>query len=279
MPNIIGVTGHKGRLGSMLLQSKQLSYVPLDCDITNFASIENALDEVQPDIVINCAAYTNVDDSELESTKTFAVNTDGVLKLREAFDGWLIHLSTDYIFGGFHGPYSERFDVKKDMAQGVYGKSKAHGEGAMFGIPDKVGTIIRTTMLYGNPKFSDFVNSVLEQLDAESPFEVPYTLLGSPTYIPHLIDGIDALITKHCYNPPSIVNIAGADILSRYDFALMIASIFEYNKNLILPVRTIRGLAKRPRKAGLKINFAKKLRIPIHSALEGLEAYAKRMCE
>jgi len=273
MDDIIGVTGYRGRLGSMLMNDNELNFVPLDCNVTDIASIENAMDLVQPTIVINCAAYTDVDLAEHEYTKAIGINAEGVKNLREEFDGWLIHMSTDYIFGGEQGPYSEKFDVNRDFAKGKYGRSKAYGEHYVFEVPDKLGTVVRTTMLYGNPEFPDFVSAVVEQLKAGVPFEIPYTLQGSPTYIPHLIEGIKTLITHHWHNPPPIVNIVGSDVISRYDFALMIASVFGYDKTLIVPTRKGKGEAQRPHKAGLKIALARGMHIPIHSVIEGLEEY------
>lgn len=269
---IVAVTGHNGRLGSCLVGGG-LGYVPLDCDITNPDSIKAKLAEVNPDVVINCAAYTDVDGAETHYRRALEINQYGVAFLREAFEGWLIHISTDYIFGGVQGPYSERFNVDEDFTKGRYGKSKSYGEINVFSFPDRMGTIIRTTMLYGSPyKDDDFVTNILEKLRIGEPFEVPYTLIGSPTYIPHLVDAIDSLIKHHWHNPPPILNIVGDDIVSRYDFALMIASVWGYDKTLIIPTRTNKSPAPRPHKAGLKVGMAKRMKIPIHSVIEGLEA-------
>lgn len=267
---IVAVTGPNGRLGSYLV--RKIGYIPMECDITNPESIKDKLAELNPGVIVNCAAYTDVDGAETHYRKALDINQFGVAYLREAFEGWLIHLSTDYIFGGVQGPYSERFDVSEDFTKGRYGKSKSYGEINMFSVPDRLGTIVRTTMLYGSPyKPDDFVSHILEQLDAGKPFEVPYTLVGSPTYVPHLAEGIRYLIDHYWHNPPPILNIVGEDVLSRYDFALMIASVWGYDKNLIIPTNKHRGFAYRPRKAGLKVEMAKRLHIPIYSVLEGLE--------
>lgn len=277
MDKLIGVTGFQGRLGSILVgdPEKKLKFVPLDCDIADQASIENSIETVQPDIVINCAAFTDVDLAEEQYTLALEINQHGVENIRNAFDGWLIQMSTDYIFGGVSGPYTEKFNVDEDFAKGKYGRSKAYGEQYVLNVPDRLGTIVRTTMLYGNPMHPDFVTHVLDQLKTGRPFEVPYTLLGSPTYIPHLVEGLVSLIEHHWHNPPPIVNIVGSDVISRYDFALMIASVFGYDKTLIIPTREGKGKAQRPHKAGLKVGLAHKLKIPIYSVIEGLEAYKR----
>src|SRR5512139_2847081 len=122
---IIAVTGHKGRLGSELVR---LGCTPLDCDITEYQSIELALHLVKPDVVINCAAYTNVDACENsdEYLDALKVNTWGVEHLRDVFDGRLIHISSDYIFKGYSGPYDEK-SLEFDPVNS-YGYSKVGAE-------------------------------------------------------------------------------------------------------------------------------------------------------
>lgn len=273
MDKIIGVTRYKGRLGSVLI--KKPNFIALDCDVTNPTSIALAIKEATPDIIINCAAFTDVDEAERRYTHVLGINDYGVMNIRDAFEGWLIQMSTDYIFGGMQGPYGERFNIDEDFAKGKYGRSKAYGETHVFTYPDRFGTIVRTTMLYGSLGYPDFVTHILDRLKIGVPFEVPYTLMGSPTYVPHLVEGILALIEHHWHNPPPIVNIVGSDVISRYDFALIIASIWGYDKTLINPIREVPGKAIRPRKAGLKVGLAHKLKIPIHSVIEGLEEYRK----
>lgn len=273
MDKIIGVTGYKGRLGSVLV--KKPNFIALDCDITNPTSIASVIKASTPDIIINCAAFTDVDEAERQYTHVLSINDYGVMNIRDAFEGWLIQISTDYIFGGVQGPYSEKFNVDEDFTKGKYGRSKAYGEQHVFSYPDRFGTIIRTTMLYGTLGYPDFVTHILDRLKMGTPFDVPYTLMGSPTYVPYLVDGIDNLIEHHWHNPPPIVNIVGSDVISRYDFALMIASVWGCDKSLINPVRDFKGKDIRPSKAGLKTHLAKKLKVPIYSVIDGLEEYRK----
>lgn len=262
------VTGYEGRLGSKLIEA---GYLPLPCDITSPSNVKSALLDVRPDVIINCAAYTSVDDAEENQVKAYIVNRTGVAILRAAFDGWIIHMSTDYVFGGFHGPYTEGFQRHDDLPRGAYGKSKASGEDHIIK-SKKPGTIIRTTILYGNPGFPDFVTHVLDRLAAGMPFEVSTNLIGSPTYVPHLVEGIRYLVDNLRDDPPQIINIAGSDVISRYDFALMIASIWGYDKQLITPMFKGKHQDYRPKRAGLRTTKAKKIGIPIYSVIQGLEA-------
>jgi len=262
--NKIAVLGHTGRLGSELVKA---GYVPLDADITDLWDLQEKIAIVQPDTIINCAAITNVDECE-DVLKELAteVNDVGVWNLRTAFSGRIIHISTDFIFDGRGGPYSENA-LPNPISH--YGKTKNLGEQHLLKSP-LPSTIIRTTMLYGVQDFPDFVSSVIAQLESGvSPIHVTNVVSGSPTYVPHLVKGIQYLLSLQ-YRIPQVINLSGTDVLSRYEFALMIASVFGYDKEMLHPVATARGKAVRPRSAGFKLALAKKLGVPMYSAIEGL---------
>lgn len=264
----IGITGYKGRLGSELVN--KWGCVPLDCDILSRPSIHEALYKVNPDIVIHCAAMTDVDQCEKQMYESFEINVRGTENIKICFGEKIIFLSTDYIFDGKKGMYSEGSEYSVYPKISWYGYTKLLGE-ELLGNTD---TIVRTTMLYGSPLKMDFVTKILQQLELDEPFKVTRALYGTPTYVPHLAEAIMKMVELP--KLPHVVNIVGSDCLSRYEFALMIAAFFDHrDKNkLIVPTLKI-GKTKRPRKAGLKIDLAKKLGLPIYSVLEGLEAFHK----
>ena len=119
----IGVTGANGNLGTELVR---IGCVPLECDITDPDQIQDAIDRVEPDVIINAAAKTNVDACETKEgeNEAIAVNFKGIGLLREIYDGQIIHISTSYVFNGKRGPYKER--GKFDPLQ-VYGFTKMAG--------------------------------------------------------------------------------------------------------------------------------------------------------
>jgi dTDP-4-dehydrorhamnose reductase len=264
---IIAVTGHKGRLGSELIER---GYTALDCNILSRQSIYEALDKVAPDIVIHCAAMTDVDKCEEQMYESFEVNVRGTENIKICFPNKIIFLSTDYIFDGKKGMYSEYAEPSVYPKTCWYGYTKLLGE-ELLGNED---TIIRTTMLYGSPLKMDFVTKILQQLELDEPFKVTRSLYGTPTYVPHLADAIVKMLELPIL--PHVINIVGSDYLNRYEFALMIASFFghEDKKKLIIPTQKI-GKTKRPRKAGLSVIEASKLGLPIYSVMEGLEAFHK----
>jgi len=268
----ISVTGYKGRLGSELVK---VGCTPFLADITNRDDIKAVLDNIQPDVIINCAALTDVDACEGDAyyKKAFAVNTFGVNKLRDEFDGLLIHVSTDYIFNGKRGPYSEKY-YKYDPVND-YGLTKVAGEAVLQTHQKKNTIIVRTTGLYGGSSGKhDFFQLVKQHLAEGQELRVTKKVKGNQTYVPHLVEALIKLANmEQAFFRPKVINIASKDVINRYEFALMIASVFGWNKKLLTPVNTIpEWVAKRPTRGGLKTGLAEKLELPIYTISEGLEA-------
>ena len=271
----IAVTGYKGRVGSELVR---MGCVPLDCDITDYESVEAAIHGTKPDVVINCAAYTNVDGAETEYEKSLKINTWAIEKIRNAFDGRLIHISTDYIWKGMAGPYDEKnfdFDPVNN-----YGFSKVGGEVILNTHNKQNSIIVRTTGLFGGCSGKhDFVKLVIDHLKQEKVLHVTKALKGNQTYVPYLAEALLKVATTE--KMPKILHIASKDVISRYDFAVMIANVFGYNSNYLVPVdnRDVTGwVARRPRKGGLKTRLAEKVGLPIYTVLDGLKAYRDEKC-
>ncbi len=265
----VAVTGANGNLGTELVR---IGCVPLECDITDPDQIQDAVDRVEPDVIINAAAKTNVDACETKEgeNQAIAVNLWGIWHLREVYDGQIIHLSTSYIFNGRRGPYKERGKIDPLQA---YGFSKLAGE-ACFRSYEKdhpSDVIVRTVGLYGGEK-ADFAALILYHLTKGEELHVLKNLKFNPTYIPHLAEALKVL-TDIPY-PPKVINIASEKSISRYKFAQMIAEVFGLDKKLLIPTTEIDDwVAERPKKAGLRVNLAKKLGLPIYSVLAGLKSW------
>lgn len=264
----IAVTGYKGRLGSALVE---WGVIPLDCDITKPISICDAVFAVNPEIVIHCAGATDVDWCEVHRDEAFKINAHGTNNLLNCVGQMyprpkVIFLSTDYVFDGKRGSYSEK---SVPDPKGHYGLTKYIGESLL----DPRDTIVRTTILYGSDKKPDFVTRVLDQYDFGKSFKLPRNLYGNPTYVPHLAEAILKLceIKDH----PHIVNISGKDRLSRYEFGYMIGKVFEKDLSL-LGYSTLQKTI-RPLKAGFKLDLAEKLGLPLYRAHDGLEAMKESM--
>lgn len=275
METNIVVAGELGRLGSELVQQ---GCKPFGCDdISKQDKVTQCFDDTKPDVLINCAGFNLVDSAENGNTyEKFVIpaNVTGPIRLAwECGDRNIpfIHISSDYIFGDNRGPYLETlFDVDKHtFPQGSYAISKLSAEMVLQEFTSV--TIVRTTGLYGTRK-DDFVGHVIRELSDNHPVDVTKELHGNQTYIPHLAEALIKLAQVESL--PKLIHLASREVVTRYEFALMIASVFGYDKMLINPVKNSQipnWVAPRPTKAGLKIKLADKLGLPIYTIIEGLQ--------
>jgi dTDP-4-dehydrorhamnose reductase len=270
----IAVNGVNGRLGSTLMKLYPGCY-PLHADITKVAEVQEELKRVNPDVLIHCAAYTDVDGCETNHDKAYQVNMVGVRNIRQNFDGRMILLSTDYVFNGKKGNYTE-----KDNTDPInfYGLCKYGAEGLIYLYDHPDDTIVRTNVLYGShnkpnglESKPDFVRRIVEQFSGVENIPVTHRLSGSPTHVEHLSTALMDLATR-LLPMPKIINIAGTNILTRYEFALMIADVFGFDRQRLIPVTTPhKAIAPRPPKCGLNVSLALEYQLPLWSAHEGVE--------
>lgn len=273
----IYVTGPKGRLGSELVRS---GCVPVSADIRNLAELREAFSKASTnDVVIHSAAETDVDKAEQDLESAMRINTWGAVYVRDAFPGKMVHISSDYVFSGRHGPYAENSipGKWKEHSGPVnnYGWTKFSAELMLECYREKPLCIVRTTGLYGSQSGQmDFARFVLKKLRAKEEIDATKTLLGNQTYIPHLVDGLMQLARMG--KLPKVVHIASREVISRYEFAKLIADVFGLPQNLVVATNCPKNwIAKRPTRGGLDVRRAEKLRLPIYSIEEGLEDFRR----
>jgi len=193
-------------------------------DILDPASVAAAIASFRPDVVVNPAAYTAVDQAEDEPERAFAINRDGaqaVAWIAREYDLPIVHLSTDYVFdGGKAGAYLETDDTNP---QGVYGRSKCEGEVAVARAnPHHV--ILRTSWVYA-PFGNNFVRTMLRLADRGGRIRVVNDQVGCPTYAPDIaaaIISISRRIRNWRDEYAGITNLAGPDAMTWYTFACAI---------------------------------------------------------
>ena len=228
------ITGSNGMLGHDLqevLKDKHdlILTTSKTLDITDEQHTIDFICDANPDIVINSAAYTDVDGCEENQDIAYAVNGDGVRNLALAckqVDCPLVHVSTDYVFNG----KSDRPWVEDDEIGpiSVYGKSKRKGEEAIFEILDKY-FIVRTAWLYGiNGK--NFPKTMLELGKNHSEITVVYDEVGTPTYTPDLAYGISQLIESDFYG---IYHLTNSGNCSWCEFARYIFEVADMDVKVI----------------------------------------------
>jgi dTDP-4-dehydrorhamnose reductase len=244
---------------------------PLDCDISESHEVEEALDAARPLVVINCAAYTAVDDAEspVNHERAMRANMTGPGILRSMFDGYLIHMSTGFVFDGSKGPYSEE---DEPSPVNFYGMTKLGGEAALSIRPRYPSVIVRVLDLFGPGPSPDFVSAVRGVLESGGSKALPANLFGTPTYIPHLAEALVAIIER---GHTGTLHIGGTANLSRYKWGRMIAEHFGFDPEQIKHTERITGLAPRPLNATLDVSKARSLGLPLYDPKEGLEALAE----
>jgi dTDP-4-dehydrorhamnose reductase len=191
-------------------------------DLCEPGTIEQALTDVRPDIVINTAAYTAVDKAESEPARAFALNRDGagMLAAAAARRGIpIIHLSTDYVYDGLKpGPYVE---TDEPGPRSVYGHSKLDGERAVQAANPK-HIILRTAWVF-SPVGQNFVKTMLRLAGERDRVRVVGDQQGSPTYAPHLVAAILDVAAQVTNGDGEdrwgVYHAAGAGTASWYDLA------------------------------------------------------------
>lgn len=193
-----------------------------DLDLLDQASIDRAMERLSPDLVINAAAYTAVDQAETDEADAFALNADGAGHLAQAAakcGAPILHLSTDYVFDGSKaGPYAETDPV---APLGVYGASKLAGERAVAAAnPDYF--ILRTAWVY-SPFGKNFVKTMLRLADTRDELGVVSDQVGNPTSAADIAAGLVAVAQRIKTNPadvtPGIYHMTATGEASWADFA------------------------------------------------------------
>ena len=238
-------------LGTSIEKDSILSCIDyVSCDITVRDKIKKVVSDFCPDFIVNTAAFTNVDLSEKEKETAWKINVKGVEYLAEAarvIDAHIIHISSDYIFDGTNGPYSEN---DKPNPLGYYGRTKLASENALR-ISGTMHTILRTNVLYGiADSRPDFVRWVVKSVRDEKQINIVTDQINNPTFTDDLVQAINKIIE---FRKQGIYHIGGREFLNRFEFCEIIAEIFSLNKNLIKPILTehLKQQAKRPLKSGL----------------------------
>ena len=223
------ITGANGQLGNEMRRLGEVSpntYIYTDVaelDITNGDAVAAFVKENAVDIIVNCAAYTNVDKAETDEALAELINATAVENLAKAMkivDGTLFHVSTDYVFGN-EGNTPRAEDMPLNPL-GVYGRTKLHGEQAIATVGCKA-IIIRTAWLY-----SEFGNNFLKtmlRLTAErEQLNVVFDQVGTPTYAGDLALAIFSIIEGGLYaGNEGVYHFSNEGVCSWYDFATEIA--------------------------------------------------------
>lgn len=232
-------------------------------NINDKKNVMDVIKKVQPDYIIHTAALTNVDECETNRELAYKTNVDGTRNVALAsieVNARLIYISTDYVFDGVKGRYKE--EDKPDPVN-YYGLTKLKGEEVVKEICSN-WIIARTCALYGLEK-KNFVTWIIDELKNGRNINVVTDQFITPTYNLDISQQILELIRK---GNKGIFHTAGSERISRYNFALKIAEIFDLDRNLINPVKMehLNWIAKRPGDSSLNTEKISKIKKPLNVA-------------
>lgn len=248
-------------------------------DITNATEVDEVVSKTKPEVVIHTAAMTQVDQCETEKEKCWLTNVTAVEFMVEACKKnkvHLVHVSTDFIFDGTHGPLDEN---EKPNPISYYGESKLAGELAIQ--KSSIDwAILRTVLVYGVTKDMSRSNIVLwvkKNLEDGKTITVVNDQWRTPTLAEDLAMGCYLAAKKKV---KGIFNVSGDEMMTPYDIAIATADFFKLNKSLIQQTDSTKFTqpAKRPPKTGFIIEKAKReLGYRPHTFKEGLSILAKQI--
>ena len=239
------VTGANGQLGNeirIVAKNSCDTYIYTDVvemdgvettllDITSLDAVRKMVQENDITCIINCAAYTNVDKAETDEVFCELLNAKAVENLAvvmKEVDGLLVHVSTDYVFGG--DPYNTPCkEDQKGTPTGVYGKTKLQGEQNILATGCKY-VIIRTAWLYS--EFGkNFVKTMLNLTATKPHLKVVFDQVGTPTYAYDLAKAIYKIVSERTYEGhDGVYHYSNEGVCSWYDFAKMIAEYAGHTK-------------------------------------------------
>lgn len=283
------VTGGSGLLGSRIVGLAKADHqiIPthfrdslfpnsMKLDITKKRSVFQIVQRIHPDIIIHTAAETNVDKCEnnrVWAWKTNAESTGNLAEASEKTNAKMVYISTDYVFDGEKGMYTEE---DKPNPVDYYGLTKLKGE-EFLTQHSKDYVIARPSVVYGwNRRKLNFVTWIIESLRQGKNVQVVDDHFNSPTLADNLAEALFEVIESDL---SGIYHIAGSERISRYEFSRKVAKAFDLDSGLIKPVRMKElkaWTAKRPRDSSLSIEKAQnKLKTRLLSVQESLNIMKK----
>ena len=235
------------------------SFIYEQMDFTESSFVDVLIEKHNPWCIIHAGAISKPDDCELNKDLAYKVNVSGTINLLKAAERgkrFFIFISTDFIFDGEKGMYTE-----EDLPGPVnyYGQTKLLAEAEVMKYEGK-WSIVRTVLVYGKPNSgrNNLLTIVKEKLERGEEYNVFDDQVRTPTYVGDLADGIISIIKNKA---TSIFHIAGKDELTPYEMACKTAVFLGLDKTMIKKIteKDMKQIAKRPPKTGFNIEKAKKI--------------------
>lgn len=283
------IIGASGFLGTKLMKSLKKDFEVFGTcfdkkikalhhlDITHEREVNDLFQEIEPQVVIHVGGITNVDACEQERKKTWKVNvlsTKNIINACLKHNSKLVYFSTDYVFDGKKGDYSE---TDKPNPISYYAETKVESEKMV--LKHKNNLVLRTAVLYGYNNKQDkmhFMKLVCTKLNNGQKVNAFVDWIRTPTLIDDIAHALTILIRK---NKAGIYHVVGSETISMHDFALKISETFNLDKSLVkkASMKDFEKMAGRPFDSSLNISKIKNLGVEMSGIHAGLELTKKQM--
>jgi dTDP-4-dehydrorhamnose reductase len=235
------------------------NFTYFNLDFTELIEVKKVFEDVQPEIIVHAGAMSKPDDCEINKPEAFRTNVEGTINLLQAAEKYkcfFIFLSTDFVFDGINGMYSEN-DTPGPV--NYYGLSKLLAEKEVKAYKNG-WAIVRTVLVYGKPTTGkkNLLTIIKEKLENGEEYKVVSDQIRTPTYVEDLAAGIVSIVEKKA---EGVFHISGEDILTPYDMACKTADFLKLDKTLLKQANAdnFNQPARRPLKTGFIIEKAKKV--------------------
>lgn len=234
-------------------QTGLCEYVSMD--VTAPDDVATTFEGFDPDVVVNCAAVSDIAECDENRNRAWAVNARAVKRLAKHCQDRrcrLVQVSTDFVFNGKRGPYDET--ARPDPVN-YYGRTKLAGENAIREVGLSTWSVVRTVLLYGTGQELSRSNVVLwmiNQLSMGNAIHVVTDQWRTPTFVPDLADGIERIIDR---KKTGIFHLSGRELVTIHELAQTVAEVFDFDPSLIDPVPSayFDDAVERPAKTGFII--------------------------
>jgi len=238
---------------TLLLHSRKIVMDEVNCffeDLSSYHNCVKVLEKYEPDYVINTAAITSIEVCEKNENLAYEINVDLAINLAKACNNLsikLIHISTDHLFSGIKKVYKE---IDKAEPLNIYALTKQIAEQGVLDSSD-TAIVIRTNFYGWGPSYRlSFSDYIIEALKKDKIIHLFKDVFFTPVYVDCLFDFVDELIFRDF---KGIYNISSNEVISKYDFGILISKEFGFNPDLIIPISIDEktNLIKRPKNMSL----------------------------
>ncbi|HEU4389476.1 MAG TPA: dTDP-4-dehydrorhamnose reductase [Blastocatellia bacterium] len=277
---VTGAGGLLGRFVAAQLRASDWSVVALshqDLDVSDGEAVNRQLDRARPQVIINCAATTDVDRCEREPEWAERVNVDGprlLARAANAAGATLVHISTDYVFDGKKDGFYTQEDEPHPLS--VYGRTKLAGELAAREELDRA-FIVRTSWIFG-PGGKNFGSRVLEYARGGAALKGVTDQISIPTYAPDLAGRIRQIIVA---GAPGLYHVANSNPGTWYEFARLVLDLAGFTQIEIKPVTRaeLAQPAERPRNSAMRCLLTERIGlVPLRDWRAALPEFVRAAC-